>query len=326
MRNRMLGMMSAAVLMFGTAAAAAGVLPGPVVSAKWLHDNLDKVVVVDVRDDVGTFTTPPEYYEADESGHKALYAAGGHIDGALLIEFGKLRVSREVGGKKISKLLPDRAYVEDLMQSAGLTKGKPIVITTPGETGSEVEEAARLYWTLKYYGADQMAVLDGGNAAWLMAGFPVSTKPAAAVRGDWQATAERKELLADTAGVEQGMKKGVQFVDARSLDQYLGLNYKKPSVAAGGHLAGAKSFPRDIRTRASGDAQMFLSAQEYRGVMAAQGISLDAPTVTYCNTGHMASGAWFIQSEILGGKDVRLYDGSMHEWTTLGHPVVGLAN
>ena len=46
--------------------------------------------------------------------------------------------------------------------------------------------------------------------------------------------------------------------------------------------------------------------------------------MTDCNIRQMASGMWFIQSEILGAKNVRLYDGSMHEWTTLGKPVVGL--
>jgi thiosulfate/3-mercaptopyruvate sulfurtransferase len=59
-------------------------------------------------------------------------------------------------------------------------------------------------------------------------------------------------------------------------------------------------------------------------VFAAQGIDANAPSVSYCNTGHMAAGSWFIQSEILGNPQVRLYDGSMHEWTTLGRPVVGL--
>jgi thiosulfate/3-mercaptopyruvate sulfurtransferase len=102
--------------------------------------------------------------------------------------------------------------------------------------------------------------------------------------------------------------------------------FKKPAVAAGGHLAGARNFPTDVRVRASGIAQMFLKPDEYRAVMAAQGIDPMAPTVTYCNTGHMAAGSWFIQSEILGAKNVRLYDGSMHEWTTLGRPVVGLGS
>jgi thiosulfate/3-mercaptopyruvate sulfurtransferase len=52
-------------------------------------------------------------------------------------------------------------------------------------------------------------------------------------------------------------------------------------------------------------------------------ISPSAPTVAYCNTGHLAAGAWFVSNEILGNKNTRLYAGSMTEWTNLGNPTVG---
>ena len=152
----------------------------------------------------------------------------------------------------------------------------------------------------------------------------MSTEKKEVARGDWEATAERKEMLAELADVEQAIRDKVQIVDARPLPQYLGVSFKKPSVMAGGHLAGALNVPTDVRVRSSGIAQMFLKPDEYRAVLKAQGVQEQAPTVTYCNTGHMAAGMWFIQSEILGAKNVRLYDGSMHEWTTLGKPVVGL--
>jgi thiosulfate/3-mercaptopyruvate sulfurtransferase len=59
-------------------------------------------------------------------------------------------------------------------------------------------------------------------------------------------------------------------------------------------------------------------------VLSALGIKPQAGAISYCNTGHMAAGAWFVLSEIMQIDGVRLYDGSMHEWTTLGRPVVGL--
>ena len=37
--------------------------------------------------------------------------------------------------------------------------------------------------------------------------------------------------------------------------------------------------------------------------------------MSYCNTGHWAATNWFVLSELLGRPDVRLYDGSMVEWT-----------
>ena len=48
-------------------------------------------------------------------------------------------------------------------------------------------------------------------------------------------------------------------------------------------------------------------------------VSEDTPhkkeAVAFCNTGHWAATNWFVLSEILGRKDVTLYDGSITEWT-----------
>jgi thiosulfate/3-mercaptopyruvate sulfurtransferase len=46
------------------------------------------------------------------------------------------------------------------------------------------------------------------------------------------------------------------------------------------------------------------------------------PAVAYCNTGHWAATDWFVLSELLGRTDVRLYYGSMVDWTSdAGRPL-----
>ena len=54
------------------------------------------------------------------------------------------------------------------------------------------------------------------------------------------------------------------------------------------------------------------------------GISSQQPTIAYCNTGHLASGAWFVMSEMVGNPNTRLYDGSMHQWTLEKRPTVAV--
>lgn len=315
---------AAALAVLAPFGAMASKLPGPVVDAQWFKDHVTHVSLIDVRDDLDTWTTAPEYEKDAKTGKDKLVATGGHIEGALPLLFKKTRVDITVGDKKIEKMLPDKAYWQDLMQAAGVAKNKPIVITSPGESPDQIEAAARVYWTLKLYGADDIALLDGGNAAWIAAGLPVSTAKQETARGNWEATAERRELLAEMNDVSKALTDKTQIVDARPVSQFLGVAVRKPVVLAGGHLDGARNYPTDLRLRTSGIAQMFLKPEEYRLAMKAQSIDPAAPTVTYCNTGHMAAGMWFVQSEILGTKGVRLYDGSMHEWTTLGRPVVGL--
>lgn len=313
-------------LSFAVSALAETPLPGPVVNAAWLKDNLAQVTVLDVRDDMRSFTRPAAFDTDAKTGKKTLGSVGGRIEGSVPVDFGKIRVDRMVEGKKIGKMLPEKAAFQAIMQAAGLPKGKPIIIASTGESADQMEEATRLYWSLKVYGEDDMAILDGGVAAWLTAGYPVTTAQADLKPGDWQATGDRRDLLASSAGdVDAAAKNHVQLIDARPLPQYLGLSFKKPTVLAGGHVAGAKNFPTDVRFRSAGLTQVFLSPAEYRAAMKEQAIEPDAPSIAYCNTGHMASGMWFIQSEILGNPRVRVYDGSMHEWTTFGKPVVGIS-
>ncbi len=320
-----LGTLLAAVSVGAIACSAQAVdIPGPVVSAEWLHKNLSAVTVLDVRYDVDTFTTRPEFSKNKQSGTRELTATGGHIPGALGVDYKALRVTRTVNDTDIPSLVPDPAAFETLMRDLGLDSDKAVIITSPGDDAGYLDAAARLYWSLKYYGQKSMALLDGGNAAWLQAGYPVGSDAAPKRRGNWAAQAPNEALRAETAEVEAAIKSGLQLVDARPAVQYTGLYYKKPKVKAGGHLVGARLLPPEVRSRQDGLAAVFLSPAEYRSVFSALGVSPDAPTVTYCNTGHLASGAWFIQHEILGNTSTSLYDGSMTEWTTLGHPVVGV--
>lgn len=303
----------------------AGSLPGPVVSPKWLAEHLGEVVVVDVRSDVDAYSGQPEFEVNEKTGARTLVTVAGHIPGARLVDFDRTRVTRTIDGRKVEKLLPDTAAFETLMQDAGVPAGKPLVITHNGQTPDELDMAARLYWSLKVLGAGELAILDGGDAGWLAAGQALVADKVGTVKGDWKAGMPRRELLAEAGDVDKAATASVQLVDARPLPQFLGLSFKKPLVVAGGHVAGARNFPTDVHARASGGAQMFLTPAEYRGVMRQQGIDPAAPSITYCNTGHLASGAWFVMSEVLGNPAVRLYDGSMHEWTSAGRPVVGVA-
>ena len=169
-----------------------------------------------------------------------------------------------------------------------------------------------------------MAVLNGGINAYLQAGYPVSTDKAAPDKGNWAATGEDKAILASLQDVKEGLRTGSeQFVDARPTAQFLGI-VTKPVNKSAGHLAGARSFPTDAIIKPVGAAYEFMSAEDYKKIYAQLNLQPNAATVTYCNTGHLASGAWFVAHEIMGNKSSKLYAGSMIEWTNLGNPTSGM--
>ncbi len=303
--------LGAAVLSAGMAAPtpAAG-LPGPLVTPAWLEAHRGEVVVLDVRDDPAGFTAE----------------SGGHIPGALMIEFARMRTDRVIDGRRISGMLPDAVRFEALMRAAGVPAGKPIVITTQATAPEDLDMAARAYWSIKYYGDDALAILDGGMARWLEEGRAVESGAPPGGRvpaGDWHAGAPRTALLADSAQVAMAADNGVQLIDARPAAFYYGLQ-RKPAVAEAGHIGKAIDFPAELHARPVGSSQRFLSAAEYRYLFRSLGVQPEKPLIAYCNTGHLAAGAWFITSELLGNHAAALYDGSMLRWSAEGRPAVAV--
>lgn len=305
--------------------ASAAELPGPVVSPAWLNEHRAAVVLLDVRNDLTGFTSAPDWEVDPKTGARKLVAAGGHIADARLVDFKLTRVARMVGEVKIDNMLPGRDRLQALVRAAGVDADDAIVITTVGQSADEIDMAARLYWTLKSYGETDLALLDGGNAGWLAAGYEVSTEAAGTPEaGDWQAGELDRRWLAEIDDLQPAQGAAPLLIDARPAAQFLGLTARKPLVTAAGHVRGALNFPLELHTRQVGLAQTFLSTAQYRRLLGSLRIEAEPGAISYCNTGHLAAGPWFVLSEIMGIQGVRLYDGSMHEWTTLGRPLVGL--
>lgn len=306
-----------------TLAAQALDLPGPVVDAAWLAKNQAEVQVLEVRSDFASFTRQPEFETDRKTGKKVLTEVGGHLPGARLIDFKQVRAERLVGERKLKYMIPEKADLQARLRAAGVAADKPIVLVPAGQDISDVSEALRLYWTLKFYGEDRLAVLNGGMAGWLAEGREVSTAPVAAQTGNWQAGTERPQWLAGSDDVAKASTgKAAQLIDARTLPQFHGLS-KREYVNGYGHIAGAKVLAPELLTRSSNGALYFYPAKVYDALLRATDIDPGAPAITYCNSGHLAAGPWFVMSEIVGNKSTRLYDGSLYLWTLEKRPLVG---
>ena len=297
-------------------------LPGPIVSADWLSQNIADVQVVVVTGDTAAFTRAPEIVTDPKTGKKTVAEVGGHMAGASLFDFKKARVEKAIANNKVKFLIPEMADFQKLVQGIGVNAGKPIVLVPLGQEVADVDEALRVLWSFKVYGEKNIAVLDGGLAGWLADGKPVTTSVAAKPAGNWVGKGADTALGATgDEGAEASKTGKAALIDARPAPQYYGID-KPASISAGGHVAGARNFAPDILTRSSNGALYFLGKATYEGLLKQIGVDPAAPAITYCNTGHFASGAWFMTHEILGNKDVKLYDGSMHYWTLEKRPLV----
>ncbi len=322
--------LSLALLLTGSLTTAqASQLPGPLVDVDWLEKNVDKVSLIDVRADVNSFSKRSRGGSAvNPCGAgvkgKEVEPVAGHIPGAVLVRWSLLTSQKETGGKKTDGWLPLAADFERLMQKSGVDSGRPIVITYKGEKAVETAMATRLYFTLKYYGHDQVAILDGGTAAWIQSGRKAKLGRSRAGRGNFKAGPGRNDILAALDDVKTASEKGnSQLLDTRTPAGYLGVARKLAGVDSRwhGHIPGARNVPLTLLANDIGPASLIFDKDTLKQGLSLMGASADSATIVYCNTGVMASTGWFVLSELLGNDDVRLYDGSMQEWSVNNMPV-----
>jgi thiosulfate/3-mercaptopyruvate sulfurtransferase len=267
----------------------------PLVSVPWLNQHLkDKgLVVLDIRSAI------------DGGGVKAYTQA--HIPGSVHSDYDKAgwRVTRN----KVPFMLPTVAELEKLIGDTGIDEDTRVVVVPAGVSYTDFGSAARTYWTLKTVGVKNVSILDGGVAAWRAAGLPTKSgenKPSPTI---FTATLDNN-LLAQVADVEKAEgNAGVTLIDARPVSFFLGKE-KAPNASAYGHIPGSLNL----------DSASYYDSKtnklKPRAELAAISAHIPAgPAVSYCNTGHWAATDWFVLHELLGRQDVRLYDGSMVEWT-----------
>lgn len=273
-------------------------VPGPLVSTEWLSKNQNDVRILDVRND------PTSFKE------------GGHIIGAVPVDFKKLRETAMEDGQSVADMSVGGDAFQAVMREAGVSADQPVVLTHRSRGADDVGYAAYLYWQLKRHGHDNVAILDGGTSKWIAESREVWGEDETVEPGNFVSGAAHADILTDTSAVKsmQQSKSG-NLLDARLFEYYIGLD-KRPAVPKEGHIPGALSFPFNANIQPDGT---FRSADKLGAAVGAVGLKPDKPAVTYCNTGHVAAIAWFVLHELLRYPDVKLYDGSMLAWTLHGN-------
>ena len=270
----------------GAGSAHAESLPGPLVDVGWLDGNLDKVTLLDVRADVNSFSkrskggSPVNPCGAGVKGKDA-EAVAGHIPGAVLVRWSLLTAQQTVAGQKTDGWLPPGDDFERLMQKSGVNKEQPVVITYKGEKAIETAMAARLYYTLKYFGHNQIAILDGGTAAWIQSDRKVKFGRSKSARGNFAAGPGRTELVAVLSEVRDTSESGNgQLLDVREPAGFLGVARNITSVDPmwHGHIPGSINVPMTLLSNNVGPAAVLFDSDTLRQSLSLMGAVADTPT------------------------------------------------
>jgi thiosulfate/3-mercaptopyruvate sulfurtransferase len=250
--------------------------------------------------------------EVDEN--TALYAEA-HIPGAIGFDW-----KRDLQDQVERDFLGPADFGE-LFGSRGISNEHTVVLY--GDRNNWF--AAYTYWYLKYYGHENVKLMNGPREKWISEGRPVtsevprySAQQFTAQEGDAAIRAKRDEVLA-------ALDSSTRLVDVRSPQEFSGelismAGYEQEGAQRAGHIPGAASVPW---AQAVKDDGTFKSADELRELYDAKGVTDGGdPIIAYCRIGERSAHTWFVLHELLGKDDVKNYDGSWTEWGNLvGVPI-----
>lgn len=256
-----------------------------VVSTDWLQASLPKVTVVDIR--------KVEDYNA------------GHIPGAINVFYGVWAIQKA----GLLNELPADDDLRDILSAAGIEPATSVVVVGSAANMGERANITRVAWTLKYAGVGDVAILNGGFEKWVADRKTISTDAVKPKAKPYRGTFN-KTILANKAHVLANIGKAL-IVDVREPEFYSGAR-KLDFVARPGHIKGAVNLPT---------AQIFNADGTYKPVAELEtlakkvvGEDKTREILVYCDSGKFASVWWYLLSQSMGYKNVKLYDGSAQDF------------
>jgi len=170
--------------------------------------------------------------------------------------------------------------------------------------------AVRLWWLMKYFGHDCVALLDGGFKAWLAAGYATESLLPDARQSAPVELVPDDDMVVTTGDVLHNLSdNGFVLADIRAGERFRG--EFEPIDPVAGHVPGAVSYPLQRNLEVDG---RFKQGQEIRnGMSSLIGDRPASDLVFMCGSGVTACHALFA-AELAGLRQARLYAGSWSEW------------
>jgi len=274
-----------------------------IVETDWLADHLDApdLIVFD-----GSWHLPTAGRDA-----KAEYLAE-HIPGALFFDIDDLVDETS----PLPHMLPPTPKFASRMKKMGVGDGMRIVVYDSYGLFS----AARLWWTFRAMGHQDVAVLNGGLKKWKAEGRPLEDGLPVTRTARHFTPLLNASLVRDLDDMKGYVANGtMQIVDARSKARFEGAEAEPRPGLRSGHIPGAKNVPSGTILNADGTIK---SKAELEAVFRGAGIDPTKPVVTTCGSGVTAS-MLSLALSVIGQTNAAVYDGSWAEWgqETLGTPV-----
>jgi thiosulfate/3-mercaptopyruvate sulfurtransferase len=275
-----------------------------VVSVQWLHEHLDdpQVVIADCRFSLADPAWGRQHYDQ------------AHIPGAYYLDLNHDLSSpaQPQGGRHpLPRIEHLAAKLAEMGIHSHAPQGSTLVVAYDD---SRLAFAARCWWLLHYLGHTQVAILEGGFAAWNTAGLPITSEIPAPKTGQFVPQV-RPALVVDRTTVQaRKALPHVVLVDSREPARYRGES--EPIDPVAGHIPGAVNYPWQEVTDAQGYLRP-LTAQQQRW----SSLTSADEVIVYCGSGvtacvNLLSMAIAQGAQEDGSIDIpaKLYAGSWSDW------------
>jgi len=268
--------------------------PDPVVSCAWLAERIE---APDIRVIDATWFMPNDPRDA-----KALFAER-RIPGASHFDLDEIADT----ASDLPHMLPSPEKFASRMKKRGVGDGTRVVVYD----NQGLFSAARVWWTFRVMGHEDVVVLDGGFPAWERAGYPIETGPPQHRMERHFTPRVRADLVRDLGDMQRLIGDGrTPILDARPAPRFRG---EVPEPRAGlrsGHMPGALSVPSSSLVDENGALK---PADELRKLFADAGADVTQAAVCTCGSGVTAAIIALALARI-GKWDAAIYDGSWAEW------------
>jgi thiosulfate/3-mercaptopyruvate sulfurtransferase len=225
----------------------------------------------------------------------------GHIPGAVFVD---LQNELSAPDPHLRFMLPDAPTFSGAMARFGVSDDSFVVAYSTANHWW----ATRLWWMLKVFGHERVAVLDGGFQKWRSENRPVvSGAVRSRATGIFTPREPNREMVATKEDVLCAIRANdICNINALRPEQHAGIG----GVYYGrrGHISGSVNVPAAAHVDAD---NTFKNTDELRALLAP---AMQKPQViTYCGGGIAATSVAFAL-EMLGHKSVKVYDASLTEW------------
>jgi thiosulfate/3-mercaptopyruvate sulfurtransferase len=225
-----------------------------------------------------------------------------HLPGAVFFDVDAIADTSSA----LPHMLPSPEEFARAVGALGIGAGDRVVVYD----SRGLVSAARVWWTFRVFGHDNVAVLDGGLPKWRAEGRPLESG-AVEPRPRPFTARFRPELVRSVTQMKSNVtERREQVLDARSRGRFAATEPEPRAGLRGGHIPGSLNLPYDELYAADGTLQ---ASGILREALVKAGIDLGRPVVTTCGSGITASVLALALHEA-GRPDAAVYDGSWTEW------------